>query len=70
VFGIAVVYSGAFLSQPIVERRFGLLIPITAPTPTGYVYLFTVIAAGLLIGFVPAVKESRNALADGLSIRV
>jgi len=70
VFGIAVVYSGAFLSQPIVERRFGLFIPITAPTPTGYVYLCTVIAAGLLIGFVPAVKAYRNALADGLSIRV
>jgi putative ABC transport system permease protein len=70
VLGIAVVYGGALLAQPIIERRFGLFIPITAPTPTGYVYLGTVIVAGLLIGFVPAVKAYRNALADGLSIRV
>ena len=70
VLGFAVVYAGAFLTQPIIERRFGLFIPITAPTTTGYVYLCTVIVAGLLIGFVPAVKAYRNALADGLSIRV
>ena len=70
VLGVAVVYSGAFLTQPIIERRFGLFIPVTAPTETGYIYLCTVIVAGLLIGFVPAVKAYRNALADGLSIRV
>jgi putative ABC transport system permease protein len=70
VLGFATVYAGAFLTQPIIERRFGLFIPITAPTTTGYVYLCTVIVAGLLIGFVPAVKAYRNALADGLSIRV
>jgi len=70
VLGITVVYAGAFLTQPMLERRFGLFIPITPPTVTGYAYLCTVIVAGLLIGFVPAVKAYRNALADGLSIRV
>jgi putative ABC transport system permease protein len=70
MFGFAVVYGGAFLTQPIIERHFELFIPITAPTATAYVYLCTVILAGLLIGFVPAVKACRNALADGLSIRV
>jgi putative ABC transport system permease protein len=68
--GVVIVYAGAILTQPIVERRFGMFIPVTAPSTTGYIYLGAVIVTGLLIGFVPAIKAYRNALADGLSIRV
>ena len=68
--GVAGVYHSAIVSQPIVERRFGLLIPVMPPTSTAYFYLSTVMIAGVLIGFVPAMKAYRNALQDGLSIRV
>jgi putative ABC transport system permease protein len=68
--GVVIVYAGAILTQPIVERRFGMYIPVTPPSTTGYLYLCSVIITGLLIGFVPAIKAYRNALADGLSIRV
>ena len=70
VFGVALVYVLSSATQPLVERHFGLFIPIQPLTPTGYAYVATVIVAGLLIGFVPAVKAYRNALADGLSVRL
>jgi putative ABC transport system permease protein len=70
VLGMAIVYGllGAF--QPVVEREFGLYLPMAAPTPTGWLYLSGVIIAGLLIGFVPAWKAYRNTLSDGLSVRL
>jgi hypothetical protein len=46
----------------MIERHFGLFVPITAPTATAYVYLCTVIVAGVLIGFVPAVKGTGKRL--------
>ncbi|MBM3797585.1 MAG: ABC transporter permease [Acidobacteria bacterium] len=70
VLGVALVYGLTWLSQPAVEHHFGLFLPVVAPTPTGWAYMSAVVVAGLLIGFVPAVKAYRNALADGLGIRL
>jgi putative ABC transport system permease protein len=70
VLGMVVIYAAAWISQPIVEHHFGLFLPIKAPTDLGYIYLFSTAVAGALIGFVPAVKAYRNALVDGLAIRV
>jgi hypothetical protein len=55
----------SLVSQPITERHSGLFMPIQALTRTGYLYLRAVIRAGVLIGFVPALKAYRNSLADG-----
>ncbi len=68
--GVTGIYAVSALTQPLVEHRFGMFIPVTPPSTTGYVYICAVVVAGLLIGTVPAVKAYRNALADGLSIRV
>jgi putative ABC transport system permease protein len=68
--GVLLVYALSFLTQPIIEQHFGLFMPIQALTPTGYLYILTVIVAGLLIGFVPALKAYRNSLADGLTVRL
>ena len=54
IIGVLLVYVLSFLSQPIVERHFGLFIPIQPLTTTAYLYVLAVIVAGLLIGFVPA----------------
>lgn len=70
VLGVALVYGLTWLSQPVVERHFGLFLPVVAPTPMGWAYMSAVVVAGLLIGFVPAVKAYRNALADGLGVRL
>jgi putative ABC transport system permease protein len=70
VVGVLLVYGLLLVSQPIIERHFGLFMPIQALTRTGYLYLLAVIGAGLLIGFVPAFKAYRNSLADGLTVRL
>jgi putative ABC transport system permease protein len=68
VLGLATTYGTLLLVQPVVENRFGLFLPIESPTTAGDTYLVAVIAAGLAIGFVPAVKAYRNSLVDGLSV--
>jgi hypothetical protein len=37
---------------------------------TAYLDVLAVIVAGLLIGFVPALRAYRNSLADGLTMRL
>ena len=70
LLGVAIVYGLSFTFQPIVEREFGLYLPIQAPTTIAWIYLGGVLIAGLLIGFVPAWKAYRNTLSDGLSVRL
>lgn len=69
-FGMVLVYALTYVAQPMIERRFGLYLPIAAPTPAGWLYMGAVLVLGVLIGFVPAIKAYRNALSDGLGIRL
>ncbi len=68
--GAAMIYSFCAVAQPVVEDKFGLYLPIQAPTPLAWTYLGVVVGAGILIGFVPAIRAYRNALADGLGVRL
>ena len=68
--GAAMIYAFCALAQPVVETKFGLYLPIQTPTPLAWAYLGIVIGAGVLIGFVPAIRAYRNALADGLGVRL
>jgi putative ABC transport system permease protein len=68
--GVVLVFTLSFVSQPLIERHFGLFIPIQALTVTGYLYLLAVLVAGVLIGFIPAIKAYRNSLADGLTVHL
>src|SRR5882724_7825370 len=58
------------LLQPLVEQQFGLYLPIKPLTATEHLYVAGVVIAGLVIGLIPAWKAYRNALSDGLSVRV
>ena len=68
--GVVMIYGLSIIFQPIVEQQFGLYVPVQPPTVTGWIYLGSVLVAGLLIGFIPAWKAYRNTLSDGLSVRV
>lgn len=70
VIGVALVYALISLLQGPVEQRFGLFLPVRPLGTIEYVYLVIVSTAGFLIGLVPAWKVYRNALADGLSVRI
>jgi putative ABC transport system permease protein len=53
-----------------VERRFGLFVPLQAPTPAAYWYLAAVVICGFFTGLAPALKAYRSSLVDGLSVRL
>lgn len=68
--GVLLVYALSLGSRPLIERHFGLFLPIQPLTVTAYLYLLAVLVAGVLIGFIPAIKAYRNSLADGLTVRL
>lgn len=68
--GMAATYLLLWLGQGMAERHFGIFIPITAPGRLEWFYLVGVVLAGLLVGLVPAWRAYRNALQDGLAIRL
>lgn len=69
VFGVAFVYAGLFIGQGPIEQRFGLHLTIRPLGVTEWGYLAIVLVAGIIIGFVPALKAYRTSLVDGLSPR-
>ena len=69
VIGIAFVYAGLLIGQQPIEQRFGLHLAIRPLGPTEWIYIGVVLVAGVLIGFVPALKAYRTSLVDGLSPR-
>ncbi len=69
VAGVALVYVGLTLGQGPIEQRFGLHLSIRPLGATEWSYLALVFSAGIVIGFVPALKAYRTSLVDGLSPR-
>ena len=68
--GMALAYAAIALSGPVIEDRFGLYLPLQAPSSTEYLYVVAVVTAGFLIGLAPAYKAYKNSLSDGLTIRI
>ncbi len=67
--GVAFVYALELLGQTPIEQRFGLHLAIRPLGATEWGYIATVLVAGIVIGFVPALKAYRTSLVDGLSPR-
>lgn len=70
IVGVIVLYILLFIAQPILEREFGLFVPIHPLSVYDVTVLGLIIGSGLLMGSVPALRAYRNSLADGLTIRV
>ena len=70
LLGIGLVYTLVVVLQPLVEQQFGLYLPVKSLTATEHLYVAAVVIAGLIIGLIPAWKAYRNALSDGLSVRI
>ncbi len=69
LIGVALVYVGLLIGQQPIEQRFGLHLAIRPLGGTEWTYIGVVLLAGVLIGFVPALKAYRTSLVDGLSPR-
>lgn len=68
--GLAGVYALMLALRSPVEARFGLTLPLAAPSFLEWCYLGGFVLTALLAGLIPAVRALRNALADGLTLRV
>ena len=65
--GVALVYAGIAGARGLVEARVGLALTVHSLTPIEWVYLAAVVAAGALVGLLPAWRAYRASLADGLA---
>jgi putative ABC transport system permease protein len=70
ITGVALFYLLLGIARPFIESRYGLYLGIGALTPRELGLLGIIVAAGLLIGAVPAWRAYRYSLADGMSIRI
>lgn len=67
--GLAMLYLGLIVAQPLLASEYGLFLEITAPTPRDALILGAVLGAGVLAGLFPALKACRQSLADGMIVR-
>jgi len=70
MLGLALLYVALLIAQPILDTQFGLFLEITAPNKRDQLILGLLIGAGILAGTFPAWRACRQALADGLVVRV
>jgi putative ABC transport system permease protein len=68
--GIGLTYLLLFVGRPLLEKRSGIFVTVTGLSQTDIAILGGIIIAALLIGLLPAFRAYRNALSDGLQVRV
>jgi putative ABC transport system permease protein len=66
-FGLAAAYVVLLVARIPVENNYGIPLAMVGLSGRTAVYLGCVVAAGALLGFIPAVRAYRNALVDGLN---
>ncbi|MEO0944180.1 MAG: ABC transporter permease [Pseudomonadota bacterium] len=69
VLGVALLYFGLAIAQPVIDRRFGLWLPLEPLSLVEYVLLSCVILAGAIVSLLPAWRAYRLSLADGMNVR-
>ncbi len=70
LLGTALTYAGLAGFSPLLEARFGILLPTLVPGLYDLAIIGTVTLASALLGAGPAWRAYRNSLADGMTIRV
>jgi putative ABC transport system permease protein len=70
LLGLALLYVGLFIGQPLIDSAFGLWLPITPPTMGEAYVLLGVVAAGAIVSSIPALRAYRMSLADGMTVKI
>lgn len=68
--GLALLYAGIAVARPWLEQQYGLFLPLGWPTGSELTLLASIVGASVLMGCIPAWRAYRQALLDGLSIRL
>ena len=69
LLGLAILYLGLFLAQPMIDARFGLFLAIEPPALRELFAILGVVMAGAIVSLVPAIRAYRLSLADGMMVR-
>ena len=69
ILGLALVYIGLSVAQPLLDSAFGLWVPIEAPSMREAWVLLAVVLAGAIVSLVPAMRAYRMSLADGMMVK-
>jgi putative ABC transport system permease protein len=70
VLGVAALYAVQLIALPVIQSRLGLFLPIHTLTLHELTLLAAAIAAGVVVGLIPAYRAYRYSLADGMTIRI
>jgi putative ABC transport system permease protein len=68
--GIGLTYLLLLGGRPLLEKRFGIFVAVSGLSEPDLAILGGIIGAALLMGLLPAFRAYRNALSDGLQVRV
>lgn len=69
LLGLALLYIGLSIAQPMIDQAFGLWLPIEAPSWREGAVLLGVVGAGAIVSMVPALRAYRMSVADGMMVR-
>lgn len=69
ILGIVLLYAAMFALQPYIDEVYGLYIEISPLKGSELVMLASIGLAGIVAGFLPALRAYRLSLADGMSVR-
>jgi putative ABC transport system permease protein len=69
-FGVILAYGTVVVAGPLLERQFGVFVPLRMLDSTDVSILTLIVIAGLAVGALPAIQAYRNTLSDGLQIRL
>ncbi|MDW3183207.1 ABC transporter permease [Roseobacter sp.] len=69
LLGLALLYAGLSVAQPMIDSAFGLWLPVTAPSLQELWVILAVVGAGAIVSIVPALRAYRMSLADGMMVR-
>jgi len=70
VAGMAMIVAATALFAQVLQQRFGIFIEVRWPGTFEWAIAGIVVVAAIIVGLWPAWRAYRNALADGLTIRV
>lgn len=70
VAGVGLLYALLIIGQPLILSKLGIYIAVGGFSGSELMLMGMVCAAGIVIGWIPGYQCYRNALADGMTIRL
>ena len=68
--GLIALYAIQLIAWPVIQTQLGLYLPVHPPTLHELLLLLAAVAAGMLVGLIPAYLAYRYSLADGMTVRL